>query len=122
LSQKDRLVNYIVMQFIDEPFFDDLRTKQQLGYVVQSYDVKILGITGNRFVVQSPQKSCEYLIGAINKFLLEIREKFKNMTDDQFNTNRKSIITQVAEKDITLNDQHTRFWTEINTHELGFTK
>lgn len=26
----------VIMQFLNEPFFDDLRTKQQLGYVVFS--------------------------------------------------------------------------------------
>lgn len=30
------LIINIIMQYLNEPFFDDLRTKQQLGYVVFS--------------------------------------------------------------------------------------
>lgn len=33
---KQALVNDVMMQWLNEPFFDDLRTKQQLGYVVFS--------------------------------------------------------------------------------------
>lgn len=93
LSLKEDLCNRIVMQFIEEPFFDDLRTKQQLGYAVHSYFMTTQGITGNGLAVQSPHKSCEYLIGAINKFLVETREKVAAMTDEQFETNRKSVVT-----------------------------
>jgi insulysin len=35
---KKKLTAKIIMQFLNEPFFDDLRTKQQLGYVVFSRD------------------------------------------------------------------------------------
>ena len=93
MDDKAKLVNSIVMQYMDEPFFNDLRTQQQLGYVVQSYEVNLHGVIGNRMVVQSPKKSCEYLVGAINKFLLEIKEKYANMTDEEFETVRSSVIT-----------------------------
>lgn len=110
----------IVMQYIDEPFFNDLRTQQQLGYVVQSYHVKLGGVSANRLAVQSPKKSCEYLVGAINKFLIEIKEKFANLSDEEFTTVRDSIQTKIAERDITLKKQAERFWREINNHEYNF--
>jgi len=33
-NKKLKLTNRVVMQFLQEPFFNELRTKQQLGYVV----------------------------------------------------------------------------------------
>jgi len=33
-SNKKMLLNSLVSHWLEEPFFDDLRTKQQLGYVV----------------------------------------------------------------------------------------
>ena len=49
------LVNAIVMQYLSEPFFDELRTKQQLGYVVSSREAATRNVIGNRFLIQSPK-------------------------------------------------------------------
>jgi len=57
-----------------QPFFDDLRTKQQLGYAVAHRNTKQRDCIGVWFLIQSPQKSSEYCSGAINKHLLEKRE------------------------------------------------
>jgi insulysin len=51
---KLRMCNMVVMQYLNEPYFDDLRTKQQLGYVVWSLESSHYDILGNQFVVQSP--------------------------------------------------------------------
>jgi len=49
-----KLTNAIIMQYIDVPFFDDLRTKQQLGYVVAARVRSSRDVVGNIFLVQSP--------------------------------------------------------------------
>ena len=45
------LTNSIMMNIMKEPFFDDLRTKQQLGYVVASNGVDIREVIGCKFIV-----------------------------------------------------------------------
>ena len=43
---RQNYINEVMMQWLNEPFFDDLRTKQQLGYVVfsRSYNTRdVLG-------------------------------------------------------------------------------
>ena len=81
------------MQFLSEPFFDDLRTKQQLGYVVASLMRVHRDVITNIFLVQSSKMSAEGLVGAINKFLVKQRQEFKDMTDEDFETKRKAVIT-----------------------------
>ena len=99
---KLKLTNNIMMQYIDEPFFNDLRTKQQLGYVCSSRATSNYDVLGNTFTVQSPKKSCEYLVGAINKFLIDMRGQFQEMSDKEFETQRGAVITMIAEKDINI--------------------
>jgi secreted Zn-dependent insulinase-like peptidase len=72
----------IVGHYLEEPFFDDLRTKQQLGYVVASRSTSDRGMQSIWFLIQSPTKCGEYQIAATNKFLLEQREKVKNLTEE----------------------------------------
>ena len=69
------LVNAIVMQYLSEPFFNELRTQQQLGYVVSSRESATRNVLGNRFLIQSPKHACEYLVHKINDFLVEVHAK-----------------------------------------------
>jgi len=48
---KTALVNAVLMQWMGQPFFDDLRTDQQLGYVVWGRSRKIRDVIGNFFLV-----------------------------------------------------------------------
>lgn len=119
-DMKVKLTNKILMQIIDEPFFNDLRTQQQLGYVVFSRDFQTRDILGNQLLVQSAKKSCEYLISCINKFLVTIREKYKNLTDEEFETAKKSVHTVLAEKDFNLTKDKIRMWRELFSHKYNF--
>ena len=119
-DMKLKLTNKILMQIIDEPFFNDLRTQQQLGYVVFSRDFQTRDILGNQLLVQSAKKSCEYLLSCINKFLTTIREKYKNLTDEEFETAKKSICTILSEKDINLGKDKIRMWRELFSHKYNF--
>jgi insulysin len=82
-DNKQCLINVLLMQYLNEPFFDDLRTKQQLGYVVFSRSVNHRDIVGCQFLVQSSHKACEYLVNSINNFLVETRDKIKAITDEE---------------------------------------
>ena len=114
------MTNLILMQYLNEPFFDDLRTKQQLGYVVFSRSHNHRDVIGCQFLVQSSHKACEYLINSINVFLVDLREKLKALTDDELEVQKQAVITKLAVKDINLGSENGRLWGEIATHEYLF--
>lgn len=97
-----------------------MRTKQQLGYVVASRYSNERGVHGIWFLVQSAQKSCEYLVSCINKFLLNRRKHIAEMTEEEFKTQKKSVYTQLAEKDKNMAEESHRFWNEISIHNYDF--
>lgn len=110
------------MQWLNEPFFDDLRTKQQLGYVVFSRGFNSRDVCGCQFLVQSSHKSCEYLVEAINNFLVDTREKIKLVTGEELEVQKQAVITKLAEKDINLARENGRYFNEIATHEYLFNR
>jgi len=55
-----------------------------LGYVVNCQPYSLRDCLGAIFLVESPQKSCEFLSEAINKFLLKYRKIIQNLTDEEF--------------------------------------
>jgi insulysin len=79
-----KLTNSIVMQYLSEPFFNELRTQQQLGYVVFSRAVNTRDVLGAQFIVQSPKRSCEYIVKAVNDFLVEMRSKIATLSVEEF--------------------------------------
>ena len=78
------MINTVMMQWMGQPFFDDLRTDQQLGYVVWGRQKKIRDVMGNYFLVQSDKRSAEYLVKAMNDHFILKRTALKSMTDEEF--------------------------------------
>jgi secreted Zn-dependent insulinase-like peptidase len=56
----------------------------------------------------------------VNKFLLAYREKIQNLSDEEFDTQKKAIQTIIAEKDTSLAKESARFWQEISNHYYLF--
>jgi secreted Zn-dependent insulinase-like peptidase len=121
-NTKEKLINDIIMQFLDEPFYSELRTKQQLGYVVYCRTQKNQDLLGNIFTVQSPTRSAEYIVNSINEFLVLYRDKIKNIPDEEFETVKKAVLTIISEKDINLSKENDRFMREISSHKYNFSR
>jgi Secreted/periplasmic Zn-dependent peptidases, insulinase-like len=88
------VLNNILVSMISEDFFIELRTKQQLGYIVDCSDLRYEGydkyIIGIKFVIQSPNTKCDVLNNKIHEFVSNIpkylnEEKFKNIIESKIN-------------------------------------
>ncbi len=77
------------MQYLEEPTFNQLRTIEQLGYVVWARRCTYRGVHGAQFIVQSPKESCEYIVNSLNTFLASMYDKVHNpetFTEEDFKT------------------------------------
>jgi insulysin len=82
--------------------------------------VETRGVLGAQFIVQSDKRSCEYLVQQENNFLVNMREEMKNLSDEEFETNRGAILTKIQEKDVNLLQVASRMWGEIASHSYRF--
>jgi insulysin len=69
-------------------FFDDLRTKEQLGYIIMA-NTRYEGDPYYKnvfleFYVQSPLKDTEYLVERIKRFIREFATKIDSLTDEEY--------------------------------------
>jgi len=69
---------------INEPVFDQLRTKEQLGYVVSSSMHEAYTTMGYRITIQSG-KAPLYLEDRIDSFLIEFTETLEMIEELEFN-------------------------------------
>ena len=93
----------------------ELRTQQQLGYIVYSSFERVLTMDGLRFVIQSA-KEPQYIETQIESFLDNYYEFLTNMSDLDYETHKTSFIQLLSEKPINLADKTRRLWFEIENN------
>jgi insulysin len=106
-------------QLADEPGYDQLRTKEQLGYVVFSGPSVALHRIGFRVLIQS-EKSPVFLEGRIETFLDQFGKMIKGMDDAKFEKHKNSLINKFKEKPKNLREEMHRFWTNILSEYFDF--
>ena len=108
-------------QITEEPGFDQMRTKEQLGYIVFT-GPKISATTiGYRVLIQS-ERTTEYLEERINAFLASFGNSLGEMSPDEFESHKKSLINKRLEKIKNLNQECDRFWSYIGSEYYDFLK
>ena len=108
--------------YLYEKFYDTLRTKEALGYVVITEKTSLIEICHLEFVIQSKVQNPEFCSERIKNFLKEKEEEIKEITDEEFNTMVKSLLVEETRKDIDLDEQFDRNWDEIVLNRYRFNK
>ena len=99
-------------QLGDELGFDQLRTKEQLGYIVFT-GARMFATTGGYRVVIQSERSPEYLEERINAFLVTFHEKLEGMSLTDFEGHKRSVINRRLEKLKNLSQECNRFYSHI---------
>lgn len=116
---QSRAKTRLVEQMIHEPAFDQLRTKEQLGYIVFSSMRNLTTTSGLRFLVQS-EKTPEYLDRRIEAFLVRFGEQLQKMSEADFEGHKRSLIIKRLEKLRNLNQESLRHWEQIASEYYDF--
>ena len=102
----------IIDTHINSPFYTELRTKQQLGYIVHSglyYRKKMLGL---RFIVQSPKYKPQEINVRIKKFFSMMATQFAELDLEKFKDYKRNIIEKLQEPEKTIFERHERLKAE----------
>ena len=106
-------------QMTEEIGFDQLRTKEQLGYIVFTGAKFAATTMGYRVIIQS-ERPAEYLEKRINAFLALFSTKLEAMSQNEFESHKKSLINKRLEKVKNLNQESERFWNHIIGEYFSF--
>ena len=121
---KSLLKNYVLLKLlinIMEPeFFSALRTKEQLGYLVQNFMWIQSDALFLHFLIQSPVKDPDYLESRINNFILNFKVTLESIYFETW----KNIITAYSESILiepnTFNTAFESIWSEIKSKQYQF--
>merc|ERR1712194_836473 len=118
---KEHVLMELIGNIIGEPFYEEPRTRQQLGYIV-SAGVRSVGKTKTMgFIVQSSTAKNEKLTNEIMKYLDNVSSKYlEKIGKADFAVYVKSLIDRKTEPDKQLATETTRNWAEIASGRLQF--
>eukprot|EP01119_Soliformovum_irregulare_P001380 TRINITY_DN1109_c0_g3_i2.p1 TRINITY_DN1109_c0_g3~~TRINITY_DN1109_c0_g3_i2.p1 ORF type:complete len:1008 (+),score=272.27 TRINITY_DN1109_c0_g3_i2:154-3177(+) len=101
-------------------FFDQLRTKEQLGYLVWSGPRSYEGIQGFRIEVVSPSAVPAKINESIENCILMCQSHLQNLTDQEFSKYVDVLVTQKMEDFKKLRDETDFYWNEISDRRYQF--
>lgn len=107
---------------MDEPLFDDLRTKQQIGYDLHCLLRDTFGILGFSVTVffQAHKFRPEDVDSRIEEFLSKFLKTLKSMPKSELEETKISLCELKSSADLQLHDEVKRNFAEISSNEYIF--
>lgn len=106
---------------LKEPAFNELRTNEQLGYIVHT-SVKTNGdnVKGVLFLIQSDSFDPVHMDGRIEAFIERLREKIESMSEDEFKVNIDAVCDSFREKDKNIGEESSKYWNVLQNNTYMF--
>eukprot|EP00741_Cyanophora_paradoxa_P011372 tig00020556_g10985.t1 len=112
-STREDVLLDLLAQVMSKPAFHQLRTNEQLGYIVFSGVRRDYGVQGLRVIIQSASSGPRFLDERIDAFIASFEKTLAGMSADEFGVYVKSVIANKLEKDKNLAQESMRWWSEI---------
>ncbi|KAK6618928.1 hypothetical protein RUM44_003309 [Polyplax serrata] len=112
----------LLMMMMDEPLFDNLRTKQQIGYDVHCLQRDTFGILGFSITVffQSSKFTADEVDKRIETFICDFLQNLKSMSEKDWEEIKTSLCLLKNSADLQLLDEVKRNFEEICSNEYKF--
>ena len=115
-----RATSLVIGQALQQPFFTEMRTNQQLGYIVWSY-------TRNRddtyylsFVIQSGAFTADDVNQRADDFIASTPKLLSAMDKETFQQLKESAIEKLEKKPMSIGERANKFQTFIFEHDADF--
>ncbi|EHY66014.1 hypothetical protein NERG_00710 [Nematocida ausubeli] len=99
----------LISQIFSERFFDELRTKEEYGYIVFMSHKVFMQKVYVQFTVQST-RSLDNVTNRIREFVLAMEKRVSEMPSEEFLAHKNSAILAVKEETINLEDYATEIF------------
>lgn len=116
-SWQDRAATNLTAHIIKTGFFQQLRTEQQLGYVVSAFSWPQLDVPGLVLLIQSPNASAPEVANAIESHMSGVAG---SLDEEQFLRYRKSLVAEIKRPDKNLWERAEFYWQSIAKKEFDF--
>ncbi|HEY5718441.1 MAG TPA: insulinase family protein [Motiliproteus sp.] len=110
----------LLNQLFAAPFYTELRTEKQRGYVVFSTNHPVQEHAGLALVVQSPSTSLAQLQQDMDHFLQHSNKLLEQLDPAQLERLQQSLLVSLLEQEKKLSDRTGRYWRELDRDYVQF--
>ena len=110
----------VISQALQQPFFTEMRTNQQLGYIVWSYTRARDETHYMSFVIQSGAFTADDVDQRADTFINSTPEILASLDDETFKQLIESSIEQLEKKSMSISEQARKFKGLIFEHDADF--
>ena len=115
---KQNVLMLLTVNILSQKFFDELRTKRQLGYLVR---MAISGFRDDYYIIQKIQS--EKSVNEVRSYIDEFnRMRIKYIFDSNFNEFVKSLKDQLLEPENSIDEKCARYLPEISNRYYLFNR
>lgn len=112
---ESRVLYGILGQILEPLAYTELRTRQQLGYVVSAGMDKLSNVLFVSTVVQGNVLRADEAEAAVEQVYFELMpERLSNMTKDEFQNYRRAFISMLMQPPTTTQDEFAHFWGSVS--------
>ncbi|RBW51400.1 insulinase family protein [Marinobacter sp. F3R11] len=119
-SFEERARFRLLAQIISSPFYEDIRTTRQLGYIVYATPFEMLETPALGFVIQSPGASQEDIDQAVREFTESYEATLSELSMERLGQEKQAVISSILEQDRQLGEISGRYWREIDRGSVNF--
>lgn len=116
-SLRTRATISLLATMLRTPFYDTLRTEQQLGYIVNASTLPILKTNGLVLVIESPVADPLELENRIDAFLQQYSRDLIAMPQAAFAEIKAGLVNSIRQPPQRLNELSNRYWGDILTED-----
>ena len=119
-SLAERAQYRLLTQMIRSPFYENIRTQRQLGYIVYATSFEMLETPAIALVVQSPDTRPQAINAAVDEFMESFASTLASLGSKDLEQEKQAVISGILEQDRQLGDISGRFWREIDRGNSNF--
>ncbi|MDR5887601.1 insulinase family protein [Halomonas janggokensis] len=117
---REQAATQVLAQWLETPFYQQLRTEEQLGYIVNAGYSPLLDAPGIAMVVQSPDADSDTIARRMEAFLKEAGERLEQLDDDELDAYRQAVNSRLSQRDTRLAQMTNRYWQATAREEVRF--
>lgn len=110
----------LLAHILQSPYYHEMRTQQQLGYVVFASYYPTLKTPGLSLLIQSPSHKPEDIAERSNIFLKAFAAEFAQMNEQEFTEQQAGLLAKILDSDDRLQARAQRLWREMAQDETHF--
>lgn len=119
-SDRNRARFSLLGQILSAPYYQRLRTEEQLGYVVFATQFPQQTVPGLAFIVQSPDASPQDILDSSERFFADFEAVLANMGETEFQAYQQGLKTLLLEKPKNMGEKFARFWRDADIGRSTF--